>query len=99
MKALINNLVNRIKILHSLVVYLLIPYIKNSIVPKSNKPVNKPYRKIEVDTKLPIVENTQFYDYKALLKDYESKLYLSSEYSPLFESKIPLVWVKKLLLF
>jgi len=73
MKALINNLVNRIKILHSLVVYLLIPYIKNSIVPKSNKPVNKPYRKIEVDTKLPIVENTQFYDYKALLKDYESK--------------------------
>jgi len=43
------------------------------LVPKRNKTVNKPYRKIQVNDKLPIVENTQFYDYKALLKDYESE--------------------------
>ncbi|GEM_PF-4083551 len=73
MIALINDLLNIIKILFSLIVSFLILFIKNPIVPKSNKPVNKPYRKIEVDDKPPIVENTKFYDYKVLLKEYKSK--------------------------
>ncbi|WP_250160139.1 DDE-type integrase/transposase/recombinase [Caloranaerobacter azorensis] len=73
MKSLIINLTNTIRILYVLVIYLLIPYLKNPIKPKTNKPISKPYRKIEVDTELPIVETIEVPNYKELLKQYEHK--------------------------
>lgn len=73
MIALINNLLNINKILFSLLESFLILFIKNPIVPKSHKPVNKPYRKIEVDDMPPIVENNKSYDYQVLLKEYKLK--------------------------
>lgn len=71
LKTLIINLVNTIKILYVLVFYLLIPYVKNPINPKKNKPVNKPYTSFKVDEKLPIVDEPTSLDYKQLLQDYE----------------------------
>ncbi len=73
MKTLVINLVNTIKLLYVLVAYLLIPYVKNPIKPKSNKPVYKPYTSFKVDEKLPIIEDLPNLDYKQLLKEYELK--------------------------
>ncbi|SHH76625.1 hypothetical protein SAMN02745135_02115, partial [Caloranaerobacter azorensis DSM 13643] len=64
MKSLIINLTNTIRILYVLVIYLLIPYFKNPIKPRTNKPISKPYRKIEVDTELPIIETIEVPNYK-----------------------------------
>lgn len=45
---------------------------KDAINIKSDKPVNKKYRKLQVDD-MPIIEKVQKYDYKELLKEYKLK--------------------------
>jgi transposase-like protein len=45
---------------------------KDAVNIKSNKPVNKKYRKLQVDD-MPIFEQIKKYDYNELLKDYRDK--------------------------
>lgn len=73
MNAIIKILLFYITVQEKIIMYLMIKLFgKDTINIKSDRPVDKKYRKLQVDD-MPIFEKVQKYDYKELLKEYKLK--------------------------
>lgn len=71
MNTIIKCLLLYINFQEKIITYLLVVILgKDYKIPKKDNPVNKKYRKLQVDQK-PIFENTLKLDYKKLLADYQ----------------------------
>jgi len=70
---IISTLLLYIQIQHHIIVYLLGSLIGKHLARNIiDEPVNKPYRKLQID-QMPIIERIEKLDYKKLLLDYSLK--------------------------
>lgn len=70
MTKIITWLLAYIQIQQKIIVYLIVLITSKNISPKSDNPISKKYRHMQVDP-MPVIEVLEKYDYKKLLIDYE----------------------------
>lgn len=72
MTKIISLLLAYIQIQHKIIVYLVVLVTSKNISPKSDVPISKKYRHLQIDS-LPVIEVLEKFDYKKLLAAYQNK--------------------------